>query len=345
MRTSLFLFRLSVGLVVMATGPLTGCGAPDEPAAASRSTLGTRTGGPTDDGQSFDWGGVSPRVLSLTSQRRSIESRSLELALKLGWAVEVQVAVGATVQLITESEVTLEKRDIGPDSRILADAAGTLDVRDGEPFVGVCRYAAMSLLRINRGSTLSLGGVQIESNSDTVRGVEVGIAGHDFDIQPGWTLASVEELCLEQFSEEVAARIEREVEAAVRSRVEVVKHGDDRIEGLHALLKGEAAELVHRGHRFRAEPPVVRLRGEKIVVEGSLRRQRLLLDDHYDFRFGFDREQLRLVATEIAPRGVEPKDRAALSLAAFVARNVAAKTRAAMSGTAMVVDTTLLDAF
>jgi hypothetical protein len=203
----------------------------------------------------------------------------------------------------------------------------------------------MSLLRINRGSTLSLGGVQIESNSDTVRGVEVGIAGHDFDIQPGWTLASVEELCLEQFSEEVAARIEREVEAAVRSRVEVVKHGDDRIEGLHALLKGEAAELVHRGHRFRAEPPVVRLRGEKIVVEGSLRRQRLLLDDHYDFRFGFDREQLRLVATEIAPRGVEPKDRAALSLAAFVARNVAAKTRAAMSGTAMVVDTTLLDAF
>lgn len=342
---SSFFVRLLAGLVAMAMGLLTGCGAPDEPGGTLKAALGAGAGDPTADGQSFDRDRVSPRALTLTSQRRSIASRSFEVALRLGWTFEVGVAVGTTVQLVTESEVALEKSDIGPDSRILADAAGTLDVRDGEPFIGICRYAAMSLLRINRGSTLSLGGVQVESSSDTLRGVEVAIAGHDFDIQPGWTLASVEELCLEQFSEEVAARIGREVEAAVSSSIEIVRHGDDRIEGLHALLKGEAAELTHRAYRFRAEPPVARLRGETIVVEGLLTRPRLLRDDYYNFRFSFDREQLRLITTEITPRGVGPKDRAALSLAAFLARNVAAKTRASMSDTAMVIDTSLLEAF
>jgi hypothetical protein len=264
--------------------------------------------------------------------------------LKLGWKLEVQVAVGASVYLTTESEVTLSKPYYRPGSHILEDATGLLAVRDDEPMTGACRYSTTTQLRTSRGAVLALGGVRLESDSDTIRGLEVSVDGETFDVQRGWTLGSVEALCFEQFSAEVRASVAREVELAMRSRVEILQHGDDRVEGLRSLLEGNAVEVTHRGYRWYAAPMETELDGDAIVVHGTLTRIAWWRDHDYSFDFRSDRDRLSVESSSISPRGTDAASKAALSLAAFFARNAAARYAAASDGKPLVVDTSLLDA-
>ncbi|MEN9835699.1 MAG: hypothetical protein RL011_1892 [Pseudomonadota bacterium] len=326
-------------LVLPLLGPV-GCGAQE------RSHLNSRDGSTlvgevsfSDRATAFEGELPERPRLAFRSEWQRVHSGSLGLVLKLGWSeLGIEAEMDETVRTVSASLLDVSKSAATADSKIFRDDRGHFDIREGEPVTGRCEYAMAAQHRVDAEAAVIVAGVKVEQGYEDAKLLEVTVADQFFSISAERTLADYENDCRSGFKN-FEARMRQDLAAALKSKVVIDKVGDSRIDALRPALAGESVRFEAEGETWELEPLSQKTAAGALTVTGKLKHMGRFSERSYEFTHEFSVDGVKLNKINLAPRGVDKTDQAALELSIFFAQNVA---RRAASDGVFSVDTSLL---
>lgn len=323
----------SLGLIASIAA---GCGRPSHTEVLATSD--TRALNDSDTKALSNW--QEYPALSLVSEWHTIHTTSLELDVGLNW-VGFGAGVGALsyFRMLTVGSVELIKHIPHPDSRILRDAEGHIDVRVDQPVAARCQYASQSLIRLEGAGRFSLSGMTIEHERGEAKVLEITTTGKTFDVEDGATLNSLEDLCRHDFESIMRPIVERNMATGIQSKLRIENVADSRVNALRYVLKNEEATILHQGRSWQADPVSIEADGDTIFVKGSMQRLARWGGESYAFHYAFEKTSHKMKHLEIVPRGLDEDSQDALNLSSFLARNAMEWHLANAAGRPFLIDT------